>query len=145
MAIIKLETIQIMSAIRVLIVDDQASFRWHLRQLLIHAGYLVVGEAGDIPEARGLAQTLQPDLAIVDVNMPGENGVSGTPQLLALAPHMRVILVSVYQDSAHVLQKSAVEAGAEAFVSKDQLELEMVKKWAEKIEEDRDPNWMKSQ
>jgi DNA-binding NarL/FixJ family response regulator len=124
-----------MSAIRVLIVDDQASFRWHLRQLLIHAGYLVVGEAGNMPEARELAQTLQPDLAVVDVSMPGENGLSGTPQLMALAPTMRVILVSAYQDSAHVLQKSAAEAGAEAFIPKDQLELEIVKKWAEKIED----------
>jgi DNA-binding NarL/FixJ family response regulator len=130
----QLETIQIMSAIRVLIVDDQASFRWHLRQLLAQAGCLVVGEAGNIPEARELTQTLQPELAIVDVNMPGENGLSGTPQLMALAPHMRVILVSAYQDSAHVLQKSAIEAGAEAFIPKDQLELDVVKRWMNKVD-----------
>ena len=129
---------------RVLIVDDQASFRRHLRQLLTHAGLTVIGEAGDVPEAKELTRNLQPDLAIVDINLPGENGVSGTPQLMALAPSMRVILVSAYDDSGQLLQKSAVEAGAEAFVPKDDLELEMVKQWAEKTDGDRDSNLLKS-
>ena len=129
---------------RVLIVDDQASFRRHLRQLLTHAGLTVIGEAGDVPEAKELTRDLQPDLAIVDINLPGENGVSGTPQLKALARNMRVILVSAHNDSGQLLQKSAVEAGAEAFVPKDDLELEMVKKWAEKTDGDRDSNLMKS-
>lgn len=129
---------------RVLIVDDQASFRRHLRQLLTHAGLTVVGEAGDVPEAKELTRDLQPDLAIVDVNLPGENGVSGTPQLKALARNMRVILVSAHNDSGQLLQKSAVEAGAEAFVPKDDLELEMVKKWAEKTDGGRDADLMKS-
>lgn len=120
-----------MNAIRVLIVDDQVSFRRQLRQLLTHAGLMVVGEAGDMPEARQLAQHLQPDLAVVDVNLPGESGVNGTPQLRILAPKMRVILISAHQDRAQVLQESAREAGAEAFVPKDDLELEVVRKWAE--------------
>ncbi|HMB23871.1 MAG TPA: response regulator transcription factor [Anaerolineales bacterium] len=120
-----------MSTTRVLIVDDQSSFRRQLRQLLIHAGLTVVGEAGDMPEAKELTRSLQPDLAVVDVNLPGENGVSGTPQLMALAPKMRVILVSAQQDRARVLQRSAVEAGAETFISKDDLELDVVKKWGE--------------
>jgi DNA-binding NarL/FixJ family response regulator len=120
-----------MPTTRVLSVDDQASFRYHLRQLLTRAGLLVVGEAGNMPEARELTRNLQPDLAVVDVSLPGESGVSGTPQLMALAPNMRVILVSAHGDSAQVFQKSAVEAGAEAFISKDDLELEVVKKWAD--------------
>jgi two-component system nitrate/nitrite response regulator NarL len=125
------ESIQIMSAIRVLIVDDQPSFRRHLRQLLTHAGLMVVGEAGDMRAARELTQDLQPDLAVVDVNLPGENGVSGTPQLMTLAPNMRVIVVSAHDDGAQVLQKSVVEAGAEAFIPKDDLDLNVVKKWAD--------------
>ncbi len=120
-----------MSTIRVLIVDDQPSFRRHLRQLLTEAGLTVIGEAGDMPQAKELTRDLQPDIAVVDVNLPGENGVSGTPQLIALVPTMRVILVSAQQDSARVLQKSAREAGAEAFIPKDDLELELVKKWME--------------
>lgn len=138
LAIIQLEAIQIMSPIRVLIVDDQASFRRHLRQLLTRAGLTVVGEAGDVPEAKELTRSLQPDLAVVDVGLPGENGVSATPKLLALAPRMRVILVSAQQDRARVLQNSAVEAGAEAFIPKDDLELELVKKWLEKADSQTD-------
>ncbi len=121
-----------MNLIRVLIVDDQPSFRRQLRELLNQAGLIVVGEASDIPEAKELTHRLQPDLAVVDVSLPGENGLSGTPQLLALVPTMRVILVSAYQDRAQVLQRSALEAGAEAFVPKEDLELEIVKQWAER-------------
>lgn len=120
-----------MPTTRVLIVDDQPSFRRHLRQLLIHAGLVVVGEAGDISQARELTRSLQPDLAVVDINLPGESGISGTPQLIALAPKMRVILVSANHDRAQIFQKSAVEAGAETFIPKDDLELEVVKKWAD--------------
>ncbi len=137
-AIMQLESIQTMNPIRVLIVDDQPSFRRRLRQLLTEAGLVVVGEAGDMLEARVLTRSLHPDLAVVDVNLPGESGVSGTPQLIALVPTMRVILVSAYQDRAQVLQKSAVEAGAEAFVAKDDLELDLVKKWAEKADKKAD-------
>lgn len=144
-AIIQLESIQIMSNIRVLIVDDQASFRRHLRQLLIHAGLLVVGEASNMPEARELTQRLQPDLAVVDVSLPGENGLSGTPQLKALAPKMRVILISAHNDSGQMLKKSAAEVGAEAFVAKDDLELEVVKEWVEKIDDGHDSDLIKLQ
>ena len=119
---------------RVLIVDDQPSFRHHLRQLLSYAGLTVVGEAGDIPVAKELLQDLKPDIAVVDVMLPGESGIEGTPQLKALVPSMRVILVSAHHDSAQMLQKSAEEAGAEAFITKDDLDLDVVKKWMEKPE-----------
>jgi two-component system chemotaxis response regulator CheB len=117
---------------RILIVDDQPSFRRHLRQLLSQAGLTVVGEAGDIPAALELVRGLKPDLAIVDVRLPGESGVAGVPRLKALAGNLRVILVSADQDSAQLLQKSAQEAGAEAFFPKDDLELEVVRQWMEK-------------
>ena len=123
-----------MPTTRVLIVDDQPYFRRHLGQLLTHAGLTVIGEAGDMPAAKELTRTLQPDLAVVDVNLPGENGVSGTPELRVLAPKMRVILVSAEEDRAQILRKSAIEAGATAFVSKDDLDLEVVKKWVEKAD-----------
>jgi len=117
---------------RVLLVDDQPSFRRHLRQLLSHAGLTVVGEAGDIPGAVELVRDLAPDIAVVDVMLPGESGVEGTPQLKALAPNMRVILVSAHHDRAQVLQRSAEEVGAEAFIAKDDLDLDVVRKWTEK-------------
>jgi len=116
---------------RVLIVDDQPSFRRRLRQLLSHAGLIVVGEADDVPAAIELVRNLTPDIAVVDVMLPGESGIEGTPQLKALAPDMRVFLVSAHHDSAQVLQKSANEVGAEAFIAKDDLDLELVRKWTE--------------
>lgn len=114
---------------RVLIVDDQPTFRRQLRQLLTCAGLIVVGEAGDIPEAEAQVHTLQPDLAVVDVKLPGANGIEGTPRLKALTPDLRVILVSAYHDRAKLFRTAAEEVGAEAFVPKDDLDLSMVQKW----------------
>ena len=114
---------------RVLIVDDQPTFRRHLCQLLTCAGLFVVGEAGDIPEAEAQVQALRPDLAVVDVKLPGANGIEGTPRLKALAPDLRVILVSAYRDQAEVFRTAAEKVGAEAFVPKDDLDLSTVQTW----------------
>ena len=113
----------------VLIVDDQPVFRRQLRQLLSKAGLSVIGEAGDIPTAKKLVQEHQPDIAVVDIMLPEISGIEGTPQLKALATNLKVILVSAYQDSSQVFQQSAEEVGAEAFFSKDDLSLVIVKSW----------------
>ena len=114
---------------RVLIVDDQPAFRRRLRTLLDRAGLEVVGEAGDIPSAETQAQSLQPDLVVVDVLLPGVSGIEGTPRLKALAPNMRVILVSAYHE--RLLHASAQAAGAEAFIPKDELDLSVALSWNE--------------
>ena len=114
---------------RVLIVDDQPAFRRRLRTLLDRAGLEVVGEAGDIPSAETQAQSLQPDLAVVDVLLPGVSGIEGAPRLKALAPNMRVILVSAYHE--RLLHASAQAAGAEAFIPKDELDLSVALSWNE--------------
>jgi CheY-like chemotaxis protein len=114
---------------RVLIVDDQPAFRRVLGQLLTRAGLVIVGEAGDIPEAEELVRTLQPDLAVVDVMLPGVSGLESTPRLKALLPTLRVILVSAHLNHAAVFQTAAQEAGAEAFIPKDELDLGVVRAW----------------
>ncbi len=114
---------------RVLIVDDQPSFRRQLRQLLTHAGLSVIGEAGDIPAAEALVSEFQPDMAVVDVMLPGLSGLEGTSRLKALKTDLRVFLVSAYHDQARVFQTSAAKVGAEAFIPKDYLDLDMVKSW----------------
>lgn len=114
---------------RVLIIDDQPSFRRQLQKLLTHAGMTVVGEAEDIPSAEKLVAELQPDIAVVDVMLPDVSGVEGAPRLKALAGNMRIYLVSAYHDSANVFQTSAQEVGAEAFIPKDRLDLDLVKTW----------------
>lgn len=114
---------------RVLLVDDHPAFRDLLRGLLTAAGFAVVDEAGDIAEAETLVDALRPDLAVVDVMMPGVSGLEGTPRLKALLPTLRVILISAHADEAGALRRAALAAGAEAFVPKDSLELEVVRAW----------------
>jgi DNA-binding NarL/FixJ family response regulator len=115
--------------LRVLIVDDQPTFRAHLHRLLTLAGLIVVGEASDIPEAETQVQALRPDLAVVDVFLPGVNGLEGTPRLKAACPMLRVMLVSACCEPIEILQAAAAEAGAEAFIPKDDLELDVVRAW----------------
>ncbi len=114
---------------RVLIVDDQPLFRRHLHRLLVHAGLEFVGEAGGVQEAEGLLKVLRPDLVVMDVMLPNVNGLEGTRRLKRLAPTLRVILLSAYRDSADVFRAAAREVGAEAFVSKDDLDLKVVRAW----------------
>lgn len=114
---------------RVLIVDDQPAFRAQLRRLLTVAGFYVVGEAGDIPEAEVLVSALRPDLAVVDVMLPGISGLDGVPRLKASAPGLRVIVVSAHRDQAHIFRDAAVRAGAERFVQKDDLDFRAVTAW----------------
>jgi len=114
---------------RVLIVDDQPVFCRHLRQLLISAGLTVVGIANDIPQAERLVEKLQPDLAVVDVMLPGINGLEGTRRLKALAPALRVVLISAFVDRAAMLREAAVGVGAEGFVSKEDISLAVARSW----------------
>jgi DNA-binding NarL/FixJ family response regulator len=114
---------------RVLIVDDQASFRHQLRQLLIYAGLEVAGEANDIPTAEGLVLSLRPDLAIVDIMLPGINGLDGTRRLKALAPGLRVILISAYRDHAAAYRAAAEQVGADQFIAKDELDVNVARTW----------------
>ena len=113
----------------VLIVDDQPNFRRQLGELLRGAGLEIVGEADSIAAAEILAQAEQPDLAIVDVMLPDVNGIEGIPCLKQVAPAMRILLVSAYHDSFELFQKSARQAGAEAFFSKDEIDLDLISQW----------------
>lgn len=122
---------------RVLIVDDQAVFRRHLRDLLTRAGLTVVGIAGDIPQAEELVDALQPDLAVVDVMLPGVNGLEGTRRLKALLPSLRVVLVSAFVDRAAMLREAAAGVGAEEFVSKEDLSLAVAHSWIQQDKEEK--------
>ncbi len=113
----------------VLIVDDQPAFRRQLRQLLEYAGWMVVGEAGDILEAEQKIKEYHPDLAIVDVFLKEMNGIEGTPHLKSAYDGLRVILVSAYGDRVDILRQAAIKAGAEELLSKDDLDLQRVRTW----------------
>lgn len=121
------------STMRVIIVDDQPAFRRQLRQLLIFAGLEVIGEAGDIFHAIELVQAFHPDLAIVDIMLPGINGLDGSRRLKSISPSLRLVLTSAYPDQADVFAASAHAVGAEAFFPKDELDLETVQAWKEAL------------
>ncbi len=113
----------------VLIVDDQPAFRKQLRSVLAFSGLEVVGEAGSVDEALRLLPGISADLAIVDVEMPGINGIEGTPLLKKASPRLRVILVSAYANHMELFSKAAARVGAEYFISKDCLDPEVIKSW----------------
>ena len=78
-------------------------------------GIEIVGEAGDGVEAAALTQLLQPDVVLMDVEMPRMGGIESTRTIKRLAPSTRVLVLSVYEGP----QADAVEAGADCFLLKD--------------------------
>ena len=105
-------------SLRVLVVDDHAIVRQGLRRLLeSEAGVTVVGEADDGRTACQLAREITPDLVIMDIQMPGLNGLDATRKLLADRPETRVLVLSMYTARRFVTR--ALDAGARGYVAKD--------------------------
>ena len=106
-----------MDPITVLIADDQAELRAALVDLVSAEGRLeLVGEAGNAEEAISLAGRQHPDVALVDVRMPGGGGLRATREIRAASPRTRVIALSAYEDRRTVLQM--LGAGAVAYLVK---------------------------
>ena len=106
-----------MKPIRVLLADDHTLVRAGIRGLLSGlAGVEVAGEAGDGHEALRLAETLHPDLVLLDIGMPGLNGLETAARLAKLDPTIRVIILSMYISEEYVLQ--ALRAGVAGYLLK---------------------------
>lgn len=103
--------------IRVLLVDDVAETRENLRKLLSFAGDIeVVGAAASGPEAIELAQETQPDVVVMDINMPGMDGITATEVILQKVPTAQVVVLSVQGESDYL--RRAMMAGARDFLTK---------------------------
>ena len=102
---------------RVLLVDDHDLFRTGLRNLLSDEGVDVVGEAQTGAEAIGLVRELAPDVVVMDLNMPGMGGVEATRQINVFAPLTRVLVLTISEQDADVLD--AILAGASGYLLKD--------------------------
>ncbi|HHV77464.1 MAG TPA: response regulator transcription factor [Syntrophothermus lipocalidus] len=106
-----------MDKVRVLIADDHALVREGLRRLLeLDERIEVVGEAGDGQGAINLARKYRPDVILMDVNMPGTDGVTATQVIKKEMPETDIIALTVYEDEQVV---EMVKAGVSAYVLKD--------------------------
>ena len=103
--------------LRVLLVDDHDLFRTGLRNLLEEQGVEVVGEASAGGEAVQLVGELAPDVVVMDLNMPGMNGVEATRRIAGIAPLTRVVVLTISDLDGDVMD--AIFAGACGYLLKD--------------------------
>lgn len=103
--------------IRVVIVDDLALFRRGLREQLEAAGIDVVGEAEDAAGAVALSAETEPDVALMDIRMPGGSGIEATKKLLAADPGIRVLMLTVAVEEDVIAE--AIMAGACGYLLKN--------------------------
>jgi DNA-binding NarL/FixJ family response regulator len=103
--------------IRLLLVDDQAIVRQGLRmRLLMEPDIVVIGEASSGEQALELVHALSPDIVLMDVEMPGMDGITATAALHANTPDGAVVMMSIHDDA--ITRARAQAAGAVAFVEK---------------------------
>jgi DNA-binding NarL/FixJ family response regulator len=101
----------------VLLADDHPLYRRGLRQLLETLdGVAVLGEVEDGAAAVEAAQALQPDVVVMDLNMPGMDGVEATRQVVSASPHIGVLVVTMHDDDDSVF--AAMRAGARGYLLK---------------------------
>jgi DNA-binding NarL/FixJ family response regulator len=103
---------------RILIVDDHPLTRDALSSLLGAGGFDVVGEAADGAEALELAHSLQPDLVLLDLSMPGLDGLSALPRLRAAAPGCEVVVLTASGTEDNLL--AAIRGGAAGYLLKSE-------------------------
>ena len=104
--------------IRVLLVDDHAMVRRGMRDFLgLHRDIEIVGEASDGAGAIEQALALRPDIVVMDLMMPGIDGIEATARIKAEAPDVEVIAITSFIEEARVV--AAIEAGASGFLLKD--------------------------
>ena len=106
-----------MDQIKILIADDHAVVREGTRQILEHESDLtVVAEASDGEEAVKMAGSAKPDVAIIDISMPGVDGIEATKRIKALYPSIAVLILSAYDDEQFIF--GLLEAGAAGYLLK---------------------------
>ena len=106
--------------VRVLIVDDQPPFREAARMVVeITGGYEVAGEAETGEQSLEMVAELSPDLVLMDINLPGIDGIEATRRIAASHPDTTVLVLSTYE--AEEYEPRALAAGAAGFIGKSDL------------------------
>jgi DNA-binding NarL/FixJ family response regulator len=103
--------------LRVMLVDDHDLFRTGLRNLLEEQGVQIVAEASDGLSALSLVRELAPDVVVMDLNMPGMNGIEATREITRQAPLTRVVVLTISDEDDDVID--AILAGACGYLLKD--------------------------
>jgi DNA-binding NarL/FixJ family response regulator len=112
--------------LRILIADDHLLFRDGLRVLLATDPEIeLVGEASTGDEAITLAATVQPDVIIMDIQMPGLNGIEATRRIVTASPHIGILMVTMFDDDPSVF--AAMRAGARGYLLKGANHAEMLR------------------
>lgn len=112
--------------ITIVLADDHHVVRQGLRSLLqAEPDCSIVGEAGDGLEAAQLVERLQPDVLVLDLMMPGLNGLEVTRQVSQRSPRTHVVILSMHPNEAYVVE--ALRAGASAYVLKESTSAELVR------------------
>jgi DNA-binding NarL/FixJ family response regulator len=103
---------------RILIVENHALLRAGLRALLAsHAQFEVVGEASNGHDALQAARLLEPDLVLMDISMPGMNGIEALIDIKRRRPETRVVVVTMHKEAEYI--NASLQAGAEGYLLKD--------------------------
>ncbi len=113
-----------MSDITVLLVDDHNLVRKGFRRLLEdEPGIQVVGEANDGSDAVRIAQELKPQVIVMDMSMPGLNGIQACVEILKVLPKTAILMLSMYSEEAQV--RNALKAGARGYVLKNAVDVDL--------------------
>ena len=116
----------IVDSVRILLADDHPMFRHGLRSLLSSLDDIeVVGDAATGTEAVTYAESLQPDVVIMDLHMPDLNGIEATRRILRHSPHIGVLVLTMYEDDDSVF--AAMRAGARGYLLKGAAQQEVVR------------------
>jgi DNA-binding NarL/FixJ family response regulator len=115
-----------MDQIRILIADDHPLFRDGLRALLESVPDMqVIGEVATGNEVMAQAQGLQPDVILMDIKMPGLNGIEATRRVLQASPHIRILVITMFEDDESVF--AAIRAGARGYLLKGAVQEETLR------------------
>jgi len=111
---------------RVLLADDHRLMRSGLRLVIErHPDFTVVGEADDGRQAVALAESLKPDVIVMDIGMPNLNGIEAARQITQEHPEIAIVMLSMHSDEGYVLR--ALKAGARAYLLKDSAEEDLAR------------------
>jgi two-component system response regulator DegU len=104
--------------IRIALIDDHKLFREGVKRILsFESTFEVVAEGGDGTEVNELVEKYKPDIVLMDINMPGMNGIEATKELLQSYPDTKVIILSIHDDESYVTH--ALQTGAQGYLLKE--------------------------